>query len=31
MYAAFGDRDQAMPWLERGAAERFNAGVLPRT
>jgi Flp pilus assembly protein TadD len=30
VYAALGDRDQAMAWLERGAAERFNPGVLLR-
>ena len=30
IYAALGDRDQAMAWLERGAAERFNPGVLVR-
>jgi TolB-like protein/DNA-binding winged helix-turn-helix (wHTH) protein/Flp pilus assembly protein TadD len=28
--AALGDRDQAMQWLERGYAERFNPGVLIR-
>jgi TolB-like protein/DNA-binding winged helix-turn-helix (wHTH) protein/Tfp pilus assembly protein PilF len=30
VYAALGDRDQAMTWLERGASERFNPGVLLR-
>jgi hypothetical protein len=30
IYAALGDSDQAMAWLERGAAERFNPGVLLR-
>jgi Flp pilus assembly protein TadD len=30
IYTALGDRDQAMTWLERGAAERFNPGVLLR-
>jgi TolB-like protein/DNA-binding winged helix-turn-helix (wHTH) protein/Tfp pilus assembly protein PilF len=30
MYAALGDADQAMAWLERGAEERFNPGVLVR-
>jgi TolB-like protein/DNA-binding winged helix-turn-helix (wHTH) protein/Flp pilus assembly protein TadD len=30
IYAALGDRDQAMAWLERGASERFNPGVLLR-
>ena len=30
VYAALGDRDQAMAWLERGASERFNPGVLLR-
>jgi TolB-like protein/DNA-binding winged helix-turn-helix (wHTH) protein/Flp pilus assembly protein TadD len=30
IYTALGDRDQAMAWLERGAAERFNPGVLLR-
>jgi TolB-like protein/DNA-binding winged helix-turn-helix (wHTH) protein/Flp pilus assembly protein TadD len=28
--AALGDRDEAMAWLERGASERFNPGVLLR-
>lgn len=27
---ALGDPDQAMVWLERGEAERFNPGVLLR-
>jgi predicted negative regulator of RcsB-dependent stress response len=30
IYTALGDRDQAMAWLERGAADRFNPGVLLR-
>jgi tetratricopeptide (TPR) repeat protein len=30
IYTALEDRDQAMAWLERGAAERFNPGVLLR-
>ncbi len=30
MYAALGDRDQAMNWLEKGYHERFNPGVLLR-
>lgn len=30
IYAALGDTRQAMDWLERGAAERFNPGVLLR-
>ena len=30
IYAALGDRDQAMSWLERGYKERFNPGVLLR-
>ena len=30
IYAAFGDRDQAMNWLEKGYEERFNPGVLLR-
>jgi tetratricopeptide (TPR) repeat protein len=30
IYAALGDPSQAMDWLERGAAERFNPGVLLR-
>jgi TolB-like protein/DNA-binding winged helix-turn-helix (wHTH) protein/Flp pilus assembly protein TadD len=30
LYAALGDHDQALTWLERGAAERFNPGVLLR-
>jgi tetratricopeptide (TPR) repeat protein len=30
IYAALGDRDHAMEWLERGAADRFNPGVLLR-
>jgi adenylate cyclase len=27
LYAALGDRDQAMTWLEQGYEERFNPGV----
>ena len=30
IYAALGDARQAMDWLDRGAAERFNPGVLLR-
>jgi len=30
IYTALGDSNQAMAWLERGAAERFNPGVLLR-
>jgi TolB-like protein/DNA-binding winged helix-turn-helix (wHTH) protein/thioredoxin-like negative regulator of GroEL len=30
VYAALGDKDQAMTWLERGSEERFNPGVLIR-
>jgi TolB-like protein/DNA-binding winged helix-turn-helix (wHTH) protein/Flp pilus assembly protein TadD len=30
IYAALGDRDRAMAWLERGYDERFNPGVLTR-
>jgi len=30
IYAALGDSDQAMIWLERGYHERFNPGVLLR-
>jgi tetratricopeptide (TPR) repeat protein len=30
IYAALGDRDQAMTWLEKGFNERFNPGVLLR-
>jgi len=30
VYAALGDRDQAMAWLEKGYEERFNPGVLLR-
>jgi len=30
IYAALGDRAQAMVWLERGYEERFNPGVLLR-
>jgi TolB-like protein/DNA-binding winged helix-turn-helix (wHTH) protein/Flp pilus assembly protein TadD len=30
IYAALGDEDQAMTWLERGYEERFNPGVLLR-
>jgi TolB-like protein/DNA-binding winged helix-turn-helix (wHTH) protein/Tfp pilus assembly protein PilF len=30
VYAALGDRDQAMMWLEKGYEERFNPGVLLR-
>lgn len=28
IYAALGDRDQAMNWLDKGHEERFNPGVL---
>jgi hypothetical protein len=30
IYAALGDKDQAMVWLEKGCEERFNPGVLVR-
>jgi TolB-like protein/DNA-binding winged helix-turn-helix (wHTH) protein/Tfp pilus assembly protein PilF len=30
IYAALGDKDQAMIWLEKGYEERFNPGVLLR-
>jgi TolB-like protein/DNA-binding winged helix-turn-helix (wHTH) protein/Flp pilus assembly protein TadD len=30
VYAALGDNDQAMTWLEKGYEERFNPGVLLR-
>jgi len=30
IYAALGDRDQAMNWIERGYQERFNPGLLLR-
>jgi hypothetical protein len=30
IYAALGDKNQAMNWLEKGAAEKFNPGVLIR-
>src|SRR5271168_2802163 len=30
IYAALGDKDQAMKWLEKGFEERFNPGVLLR-
>ena len=30
IYAALGDNDQAMTWLEKGYEERFNPGVLLR-
>jgi TolB-like protein/DNA-binding winged helix-turn-helix (wHTH) protein/Flp pilus assembly protein TadD len=30
VYASLGDKDQAMNWLEKGYAERFNPGVLIR-
>jgi len=30
IYAALGNEDQAMTWLERGYEERFNPGVLLR-
>jgi TolB-like protein/DNA-binding winged helix-turn-helix (wHTH) protein/Tfp pilus assembly protein PilF len=30
VYAALGDGDQAMMWLEKGVEERFNPGVLLR-
>jgi len=30
IYTALGDHDQAMAWLERGASDRFNPGVLLR-
>ena len=30
IYAALGDRNEAMNWLEKGYQERFNPGVLLR-
>jgi len=30
VYAALGDNDQAMTWLEKGYEERFNPSVLLR-
>jgi Flp pilus assembly protein TadD len=30
IYAALGDSDHAMNWLEKGFEERFNPGVLSR-
>jgi len=30
VYAALGEKAQAMAWLERGYDERFNPGVLLR-
>jgi len=30
IYAALGDKDEAMTWLEKGYEERFNPGVLLR-
>jgi tetratricopeptide (TPR) repeat protein len=30
IYAALGEKDQAMIWLKRGYEERFNPGVLLR-
>jgi TolB-like protein/DNA-binding winged helix-turn-helix (wHTH) protein/Tfp pilus assembly protein PilF len=30
IYASLGDQDEAMNWLEKGYAERFNPGVLIR-
>ena len=30
VYAALGDKDQAMAWLDKGYEERFNPGVLLR-
>ena len=30
VYAALGEKDQAMTWLEKGYEERFNPGVLLR-
>jgi TolB-like protein/DNA-binding winged helix-turn-helix (wHTH) protein/Tfp pilus assembly protein PilF len=30
IYAALGDKDQAMSWLEKGFEERFNPGVMLR-
>jgi TolB-like protein/DNA-binding winged helix-turn-helix (wHTH) protein/Flp pilus assembly protein TadD len=30
IYASLGDNDEAMNWLEKGYAERFNPGVLIR-
>jgi hypothetical protein len=28
IYAALGNKDEAMSWLEKGYNERFNPGVL---
>jgi hypothetical protein len=30
IYAALGETDKATDWLEKGAAEKFNSGVLIR-
>ena len=30
IYAALGDKSQAMTWLDKGYEERFNPGVLLR-
>jgi hypothetical protein len=30
IYAALGEKNQAMTWLEKGYEERFNPGVLLR-
>lgn len=30
IYAALGDKDQAINWLEKGYEDRFNPGVLLR-
>jgi hypothetical protein len=30
IFAALGDTDEAMNWLEKGYKERFNPGVLQR-
>jgi hypothetical protein len=30
VYAALGENDEAMTWLEKGFEERFNPGVLLR-
>jgi tetratricopeptide (TPR) repeat protein len=30
IYTALGEKDKAMDWLEKGAAEKFNPGVLIR-
>jgi tetratricopeptide (TPR) repeat protein len=30
IYAALGDKDQAIKWLDKGYEERFNPGVLLR-